>query len=168
MAARWSAPGERLAFGALVSVLVLVAVIDTLTSRIPDRISKPSMVLAGVAALVGCAATGDGRRLAAVVAGTVLCWGALGAAHVLSPRSLGRGDVKLAVTLGVALGWAAVRPADAIVLVLGAFLCASAAATVIGVALLVRRGRSAPYPFGPSLIAGTMAMLLLADHVRAG
>lgn len=165
--ARWGASAATVAFALLFSMLLVVSVIDIEHSRIPDRISLPSMAIAAVAALAAALVQGDGARLLAALSGAALFSGGLGIAHVVSPAGMGRGDVKLAVVLGLALGWASGGPSDAVLLVLAAFLCASVAGTAVGVALLVRRRRNAPYPFGPSLAVGSVVVLLFAEWVLA-
>ncbi|MCC6437603.1 MAG: prepilin peptidase [Acidimicrobiales bacterium] len=164
---RWGASPETVAFLALFSMLLVVSVIDIEHSRIPDRISLPSMFVAAVVVVIASLVGGDGPRLFAALLGAGLFFGGLGLAHLLSPRGMGRGDVKLSVVLGLALGWVSGRPSDAVLLVLVAFFGASVAGTGVGLVLLVRRRRNAPYPFGPSLVAGTVAVLLLAEQVVA-
>jgi leader peptidase (prepilin peptidase)/N-methyltransferase len=83
----------------------------------------------------------------------VVFGGAHLAVHVLAPRALGAGDVKLAGSLGAvlgAVGWSA--------LVVGAVLAALGTAVVA----LARRTRAAPH--GPGLLLATW---LLAAWVRA-
>jgi leader peptidase (prepilin peptidase)/N-methyltransferase len=165
---RWGAGVEFVAFAALLSTLLVVSVIDVEHSRIPDRITFPAMGAAALVIAVASLVTVEWRRVLAALVGAGLFWGALGVAHLLHPRGMGRGDVKLAVTLGLSLGWVAKAPADAIVLVLAAFFWASVVGTVVGVVLLVRRRRSAPYPFGPALVAGSVAVLLLSSPLAGG
>ncbi len=159
---RWPDSPAMVVFALLFSVLIVISVIDAEHYRIPDRLSFPTMGIGAALALIVVAVHGDGRRLASLAVATALFWGALGIGHLISPGGLGRGDVKLGVTLGLALGWVAPAPENAVLLVLVAFFAASMLGTVQGVALLVARGRSAAYPFGPALAAGAVAVVLLA------
>jgi len=159
---RWPHSPAVLAFAALFSTLLVVSVIDVEEYRIPDRITFPAMVIGAVLAVVVAGVNGDGERLVAVAVATVLFWGALGVGHLLSPAGLGRGDVKLGVTLGMALGWVAPTATDAVMLVILGFFAASTLGTLQGVALLIVRRRSAPYPFGPALAAGAMTVVVLS------
>jgi leader peptidase (prepilin peptidase)/N-methyltransferase len=86
---------------------------------------------------------------------------ALGALHVVSPRSMGFGDVKLAFVLGLVLGWLGWSE-----LVLGLF-CGFLAGAVVGISLIVlrHRGRKDHLPFGPFLAFGTLVVLLWGDVV---
>src|SRR5699024_2378894 len=71
-------------------------------------------------------------------------------ARVLGRDGMGGGDVKLAPTLGVWLGF--VHP----VLVVLGILAASLLGTVVGIAIIVVRRRNEAFPFGPWLALGTI------------
>jgi len=157
---RWGWSLMTPAYAVLFGVLVVVAVIDTAHSRIPDRITFPATAVAAVLVLAATCWSGRFDRLAAAVLGGLSMWGGLGVAHLVSPRGLGRGDVKLGAVLGIAIGWAAGTAAAAVRASLFAFLLASLVGTAVGLVLLVRRGRSEPYPFGPALIAGAVVVML--------
>src|SRR6266536_666320 len=140
---------EDLVFAFFAAVLVVLSVIDLKTRRLPNRIVLPA------AALVLCAqiAISPGRwlewTLAAAGAFTFLLVAAL-----VNPAGLGMGDVKLALLLGAALGWA-VAPALFIGL---------AAAALAGVVLVARGGwaaRKTAVPLGPFLALGGIAAFFL-------
>jgi len=141
--------------------LVALSVIDFEHFLLPNRIVYPLTI--ATLALLALAAVGDddwdvfGRALLAGVAATL----ALGVLHLVSPRSMGFGDVKLAFVLGLALGWLGWGE-----LVLGLF-CGFFAGAVVGLALisLRRRGRKDHVPFGPFLAFGTLVVLLWGDVV---
>ncbi|MFI7008871.1 prepilin peptidase [Streptomyces sp. NPDC050145] len=153
---------ELLAWAALVPAGVLLALVDGRVHRLPDVLTLPmaaaALLLLGAASLLPQAGgTWTGSLLGAL---------ALGAAFLLmflaSPRAMGFGDVKLALTLGAVLGWYGWR-----VLVLGVF-AGYLIAAAHGLLLIVRRratGRTA-IPFGPPLLLGallgTVAGTLLA------
>jgi leader peptidase (prepilin peptidase)/N-methyltransferase len=86
--------------------------------------------------------------------------------HLISPRMLGFGDVRLATLVGMAVGWAgweAVHPVLAPVqAVLNAALLAAVGGAVVGMVLLVARGRDKPFPFGPAVAAAGLVVLLAA------
>jgi leader peptidase (prepilin peptidase)/N-methyltransferase len=96
------------------------------------------------------------------VLGALAYFGGLLLTHLISPNGMGFGDVKLALLLGLFLGWAASGYLAVLGLVVYGLLFASLLGSVIGVVLLVRRGRGAHYPFGPWLAAGTVVTLLAA------
>ena len=135
-----------------VLVLVPVALIDLEHHVIPNRITGP----AAIAALVLGSAldpSGEPARLASAGAAAAF----FGVAHLVSPRGMGMGDVKLAGLLGLLLG-TAVAPALAIALVAG---------VVVGLAIVSHRSagerRSTGVPFGPFMAIGGLTAVF-AGH----
>jgi leader peptidase (prepilin peptidase) / N-methyltransferase len=147
------------AFLVLAAGLVALSVIDFEHFLLPNRIVYPLAV--GTLALLALAAVGDDAWAAfgRAVLGGVAAAAALGALHLVSPRSMGFGDVKLAFVLGLVLGWLGWSE-----LVLGLF-CGFLAGAVVGIALIAlrNRGRKDHLPFGPFLAFGTMVVLLWGD-----
>jgi len=147
------------AFLVLAAGLVALSVIDLEHFLLPNRIVYPLAI--GTFGLLALAALGDdawaafGRAILGGLAATV----ALGALHLVSPRSMGFGDVKLAFVLGLVLGWLGWSE-----LVLGLF-CGFLAGAVVGLALIAvrHRGRKDHLPFGPFLAFGTLVVLLWGD-----
>jgi leader peptidase (prepilin peptidase) / N-methyltransferase len=89
--------------------------------------------------------------------GGVIAFAAFFVVHLVSPRGMGFGDVKLSFTLGLALGcvgWGEV--------VLGLFLGFFYGA-LIGIVLIATRlrSRNQAVPFGPFLAAGAITALLV-------
>lgn len=165
---RWGWSVTTIFYAALFSVLVMVAVIDTQHRRIPDRITFPAMAV-GAAVVVGATCwTAPVDRLAAAAVAALVLWGGLGVAHLVSPRGLGRGDVKLGVVLGIAIGWEAASTAAAWRASFAALLLASLIGTALGLVLLVLKRRSEPYPFGPALSAGAIAIMLGSGSAMFG
>jgi prepilin signal peptidase PulO-like enzyme (type II secretory pathway) len=133
----------------LVAVLAVLALKDVEERRVPNVIVLPATAIV----LIAVAALRPHHLLQAVVA-------AVGAAAFLFLPSLvtgggvGLGDVKLAALLGAALGWG----------VAAALLLGCLAASVVGVALVLRRGASARktfVPFVPFLALGAVAAIAL-------
>ena len=149
------------AFLVLAAGLVALSVIDLEHFLLPNRIVYPLAV--GMLALLALAAVGDdawgafGRAVLGGFAATVT----LGVLHLVSPRSMGFGDVKLAFVLGLVLGWLGWSE-----LVLGLF-CGFLAGAVVGIALIAvrHRGRKDHLPFGPFLAFGTLVVLLWGDVI---
>lgn len=144
----------------LTPVGVLLALVDLRVRRLPDVLTLP---LAGAAlALLGAVAlvpehTGDWPRA---------LWGALalgGFYYVLwrvNPGGMGFGDVKLALGAGAVLGW---YGWDTVLL--GTFAGFLLGALYGGVLVLVgKAGRRTAIPFGPFLIAGAYAGLLIGAY----
>jgi leader peptidase (prepilin peptidase)/N-methyltransferase len=143
----------------LVSSAILLAlfVIDLDCKRLPDPLTYLMYPVAIVGLVIDGLVTGDWPILSAL-AGAGAWLMAIGGIWFLSGgRGMGMGDVKLAPSLGLILGWVGVG--SAVVGLLTAWLIGG----VVAVSLLVtRRARSGTaIPFGPFLIAG-FALGLLA------
>lgn len=142
---------------ALTPVAVLLALVDRNVHRLPDHLTLPlagaAAVLLGGAALVPGAA---GSWATALLGGSVL-GAAYFALFLINPNGMGFGDVKLALPLGVALGWYGWA-----VLFAGAFAgFALGAAYGLGLVVLCKAGRNTAIPFGPFMISGAFLGLLL-------
>ncbi|MET7899988.1 prepilin peptidase [Streptomyces sp. NPDC005336] len=136
---------------------VLLAAVDLAVNRLPDVLTLP--MAAGAATLLGAAALlphSAGSWTRALLGGAVLGGGYL-VLFLISPSGMGFGDVKLALTLGVALGWYGWD-----VLFVGAFaglLLGSCYA--VALVLTRRAGRKTAMAFGPFMILGACAGLVL-------
>jgi leader peptidase (prepilin peptidase) / N-methyltransferase len=155
----WAVP----AYLALAFVCLVLAVIDASTRLLPNRITYPAFpVLLG---LLGVASVGLGD-LGRLARG-LLAAAAVGALFLLlaliSPRGMGLGDVKLAPTLGLALGW--LSWGTVAVGVFAGFLLGGLA----GVAAIALLGltRKSLLPFGPWLVAGALLGVLAGADVAA-
>ncbi|RII20783.1 Type IV leader peptidase family protein [Streptomyces sp. YIM 130001] len=148
---------ETPAFLLLLPLGILLAVIDATVHRLPDMLTLPAAGAGAV--LLGFAALGDA---AAGSWATALLGGlALGAAYfilfLIHPSGLGFGDVKLALVLGVTLGW---YGWDTVTrgFVLGIFYGGAYAFALLS---SKRAGRRTAMPLGPSMLAGSFTALLL-------
>ncbi|MEV6163305.1 prepilin peptidase [Streptomyces sp. NPDC052052] len=141
----------------LAPVGVLLATIDRRVHRLPDRLTLPAAaaaaVLLGVAALLP---EHGGSWRSALLGGA-----GLGAfyylLYLINPSGMGFGDVKLALSLGAALGWygwGVVFAGGFAGFLLGA---------VYGLVLMVlrRAGRKTGIPFGPFMLTGALLGILL-------
>ena len=151
------------AYGYLAVAGAVLAVIDARERRLPDRLTLPSYPVA--LALLGLAAVlqpGGGRHFLGALAGLGIALALFLAQAVLYPAGLGWGDVKLAGILGLYLGWLGLA-AVAAGLFLGYLLAA-----VAGLALIAagRASRKTQLPFGPFLLAGTLAAIMLSGLLR--
>lgn len=148
----WALP----AYLVLAAGLIALAVIDLEHSILPNRIVGP-LAVAGVV-LLGAAgvASADLTAFVRAVLGGLAAFGTLGALHLISPRGMGMGDVKLAFVLGLYLGWLGWGE-----VVLGLFL-GFLLGSVVGIGLMVTglRTRKDHVPFGPFLAAGTMIAVI--------
>ncbi|MDJ0464400.1 prepilin peptidase [Streptomyces sp. H27-C3] len=136
---------------------VLLAHIDFAVHRLPDVLTLP---LAGAGALLlgGAALLPEhaGSWPAALLGGLALGGGYF-VLFLINPRGMGFGDVKLALVVGVVLGWYGWA-----VLFAGAFAGLLLGA-VYGLGLVVagRAGRKSALPLGPFMICGALFGVLL-------
>jgi leader peptidase (prepilin peptidase)/N-methyltransferase len=143
----------------LAIVAVPLAIIDALVRRLPDRLTAAAF--AGIAAfLVTAAAVDTGwRPLARSGEGAAALAALFVLLAVVRPGSAGLGDAKLGLSIGAItawFGWA--------VLVTALFICFLLAA---GYALWLvasrRAGIGSTIAFGPFLLAGCLAAVLLTS-----
>ncbi|MFI1469597.1 prepilin peptidase [Streptomyces wuyuanensis] len=136
---------------------VLLALVDRNVHRLPDQLTLP--LAAAAAVLLGAAALapGAGGSWPTALLGGPVLGGAYLVLFLVNPNGMGFGDVKLALSLGVALGWYGWE-----VLFVGAF-AGFLLGAVYGLGLVVLRGagRGTAIPFGPFMISGTLIGLLL-------
>jgi leader peptidase (prepilin peptidase)/N-methyltransferase len=153
-------PRPELAVWLLLTPLaLLLAAVDRAVHRLPDPVTLPlaaaAACLLGIAALLPAHA---GSWSTALLGGLALgaCYFAL---FLINPNGLGFGDVKLALSLGTALGWYGWP-----VLLLGAFAGFLLGALYgLGLMLLRRADRKAAIPFGPFMIGGALVGVLLGS-----
>ena len=139
---------------------VLLAAVDLRVKRLPDVLTLPlaggALVLLGVAALLPEHA---GDWLTSLY-GALALGGAFFVLFLINPGGMGFGDVKLALGLGAALGWYGWPT-----LMLGTFAAFLLGAVYGGALVAVRRaGRKTAIAFGPFLIAGAFAGVLIGAY----
>jgi leader peptidase (prepilin peptidase) / N-methyltransferase len=155
-AIRFGADAALPAYLVFFACLLVVSVIDLEYSIIPNRIVYPtifaSLPLLAVAALVD----DDFGRLGTALVGAAIAFGVLFVVHLISPASMGFGDVRLSFILGLFLGWLGLSH-----VVAGLFLGFALGAVVgVGLMLTKRRGRKDSVPFGPFLAGGAALAVL--------
>ncbi len=156
----WSASTVAILF--LVAALITVAAVDLRVYRIPDRINFPSMAIGFGSIVVASVVQGRPGTIVGAAIGGFLYASMLFLAHVISPRGMGWGDVKLAWLMGFYLGWRGHEPGGAVELVIGPLrgvLLGAALGSILGVVIggayaIVRRSTKVVFPYGPSLAAG--------------
>jgi leader peptidase (prepilin peptidase)/N-methyltransferase len=162
----WVAAGVR--FGgswALVPVLLLFStllaqsVIDLELYRLLDRITFPVLGASVVLIALVSAVEGEPERVVLAVAGALGYGLFLFVPAFIFPRGMGLGDVKLALLLGLFLGW--VHP----LLILFALIAACLLGVGVGLVVLAVRRRSEPFPFGPWLALGCVVVLLASSPI---
>ncbi|PZR51890.1 prepilin peptidase [Xylanimonas oleitrophica] len=127
-----------------------LAVIDARTHRLPDAVVLPTTVVAALLLALAAGITGDLAALQRAALGALVLGAVYLLLHVLNPRGLGFGDVKLAVLLGLVTGWWGWTPVW--VTTVAPFLLGGLVALAL---LVVRRAdRHTAIPFGPFMLFG--------------
>ena len=138
-----------------VAAMSPAAIVDIRERRLPDR-------WVGFAACIVATATwaawvfGQFVDVSGMLLGAAAMAGPILVLHLVSPASMGFGDVKAAVVLGAAIGsvdWE---------LAVGALTLAAGLAATIGVV-----GRIRTIPFGPFLVLGSAMALVAGMFMRS-
>jgi leader peptidase (prepilin peptidase)/N-methyltransferase len=157
VATRASSPWELAGLAWLVLFAIPLVFIDIAVHRLPDALTGAAF--AGTLGFLTVAAlTGGhpGQLARAGIAAVALCAFYL-LLFIIRPSGMGFGDVKLAASVGLGLGWIGWQA-----VVAGTFLTFIIAA-VYGVALLLlhRATRSSQLPFGPFIVLGTLLAIVV-------
>lgn len=162
--------GDTAAYAALPAYLlfawltVCLVWIDLDVHRLPVGLTRPALPALVVLLLPPTIATGEwGRLLTAVVCGVVLMACYLVVAF-LPGGGFGGGDIQLAPTIGLLLGWLSVG--HVVIGTVAAFLLGGVGAAVLLVS--GRAGRKASMAFGPFMCAGVFVALVAAEPLLAG
>ena len=144
--------------------LVALSVIDFDTQLLPDNMTLPLMwiglllSIAGTDAAIGLPPTMKDSIIGAV-AGYLSLWSVYWLFKLITGKEgMGYGDFKLFAALGAWMGWVMLP----LIILLSAFTGA-----VVGIALIVTRGRdrNIPIPFGPYLAAAGWIALMWGDQL---
>ena len=133
-----------------VAAMIPAALVDVRSRRLPNRIVGAAAVVLA-AALAAGAARGLAVDFAHVAVGAAAMAGPLLAIHLLSPGSMGFGDVKAATVLGAAAGVVHWQLALSALALAAGF---SATAAILANARTI--------PFGPGLVSGAAIALTLS------
>lgn len=163
---RFGATAELAIYALLFSVLLVLSVIDLELYLLPNRITYPSIIVSIVAVPVVSYLTSDdpgasirwaylgGLLFAGILLVTLLAW-----ELIVHKEGMGMGDVKLAVLLGIWLGW--IHP----LLPLMALIASSILGLIVGIGVLAVRRESRPFPFGPWLALGTIVVIVFSGPI---
>jgi leader peptidase (prepilin peptidase)/N-methyltransferase len=168
--------GWRFGFGwpALAAIvltwfLIALTFIDVDHQLLPDSLTLPLLWLGLFVSLWAAHGSAGAplpvnlrSSLIGAMAGYVSLWSVYHLFRLLTGKEgMGYGDFKLFAALGAWLGWQMLLPI---------ILIAASAGAVIGLILIVARGRkrSAPIPFGPFLAGAGWLMLMFGQQVVGG
>jgi leader peptidase (prepilin peptidase) / N-methyltransferase len=153
----WALP----AYLVLGAALLAISVIDLEHYIIPNRIVYPvGFALVGLFAFAALV-SGNWDAFARALLGGCAAFSMLFAIHVISPRGMGFGDVRLCFLLGIALGWLGWQH-----VLFGIFAGFFYGAVIGSLLMLLRlRDRRQHIPFGPFLAAGTLTIVLAGSPI---
>ena len=148
----WLLPA-LLIFAAATTVLTLV---DLAEKRLPNAVVFPTLGVVALLLVPPTWASGTWWPLLWALVGAAGMFAVYFVLALVSPSSMGMGDVKLALVIGLLLGWFG----------LNAWLVGLLAAFIVGgviaiIALALRRVTlRGSIPFGPSMLAGALIAVL--------
>lgn len=152
---------ELFTFALLTSALVAQSVVDAATHRLSRRITMGTILLGAPLLVIAAVVRNDPGRLVVSFACTVLLFVVFLLLWVLSRGGIGGGDVRLAIVMGMYLGYLGAS------YVLVAVLVASVSAGIVALLLLISRRatRTTRLAFGPYLALGTLVSMFAGDWI---
>ena len=158
---RFGIAWELPAYLVLAGAAVPLTVIDLRHRLLPNRLLVPAFGAGAVLLTLAAALTGEWSDLLRAGIAAVVLFAVFLVLALISPRSLGMGDVKLAGLIGLFLGW----------LGWAAVVVGSAAGFVVQALLAVvllagrRIGLRSELPFGPAMLLGAALAIAGADQL---
>lgn len=158
---RLGSHAELAAYCAFFAFMVVLSGIDIDHHLLPSRVIYPAAGSALALLAVASGVDHDWHRYEDAVAAGAIGFGVLFLIHLIAPRGMGFGDVRLAGLIGLNVGWLGLAHV-AVALFAGFFLGA-----VVGVGMMAvgRASRKSRIPFGPFLAAGGVVAVLWGTHI---
>ncbi|MEO7555467.1 MAG: A24 family peptidase [Acidimicrobiales bacterium] len=161
----WHLWWQVVPFALLASALVCVSAIDLRTYRIPNKVVFPALGVSVVLLFVATTrlepAVGTWAYYRGALVGAALYFGFLLIPHLIYPKGMGMGDVKLALLMGLYLGWGH-GTLDVFAVVTSALFVGCVFGIVSGFIINGFRKRRRAFPFGPALAAGCFLIVVQA------
>jgi leader peptidase (prepilin peptidase) / N-methyltransferase len=156
---RFGLSWELPAFLFLAGVAVLLTVVDVQHKLLPNRVVLPSLGIGAALLTIAASATGDWTALLRGVVSAAVLFVVFFALVLISPRSIGMGDAKLAALLGLYLGWLGWE------LVLLGIAAGFVVQALLAIVLLGTRriGLKGELPFGPAMLVGAALVIGWSD-----
>lgn len=156
----WVLPAYLLFFAALLAI----SLIDLDHFIVPNRIVWPAGLLSIPLLILAAGLGHQWHALRNAIIGAVGAWLFLLIVHVINPRGMGFGDVRLAALIGLYLGWPGLS-----YVALGLFL-AFLTGSVVGIGLIAlrRKGMKSALPFGPFLALGATITVFAGHPILQG
>lgn len=165
MSVRFDDPVVTIAYLFFCAFIVAVSAIDLEHYRIPDRLVFPSLAIAVPGIVLVSFQQDVPEAIPRALLGAATVFGVLLIFHLISPRGMGFGDVKLGLMLGLFTGWLAGNLAQAPYLAVISMFFGGLIGVVMGFVVALSRGRKAAFPFGPALCAGAYFVVLLSNRI---
>ncbi|MCP3996450.1 MAG: prepilin peptidase [bacterium] len=143
------------------SATLALTLIDQDHQLIPNRVLFPAMGIAAVLLVVGSIADGDGRQLIQAGIGAVAYFAVLLIVALIARGGFGMGDVKLALLLGLFLGYRG-RDSLAVGFMLAILLGGVASILVL---IFTRKGKGSKFAYGPYLVLGSWIALFWGSTI---
>lgn len=161
IAQRFGTTWEVPAYCALASGLIVLSLIDLDHFLLPNRVLYPTGFVFAALLVLPAVIDGQWDWYLRGIEGGAAAFGVFFVIHIVSPRGMGFGDVRLSFVLGLALGWLSWGH-----VFLGLFLGFLLGA-VVGTLLIATklRGRKDPVPFGPFMAAGALVAIFAGTQL---
>lgn len=155
---RFGLGADVIAFGLLGVGCVLLALVDLVEQRLPNRLVLTTTVVFAAALAIAIGLDAQPVRYLFAIVGGIAMFAVYVVLALLPGAQLGGGDVKLAFVLGLAAGSLGLRAW--LVALLAAFLLNGLGSLVV---LALRRTTlRAMVPFGPAMVAGAFVAVAFA------
>lgn len=154
-------PGEgwhRLPVLIFALAVPLLMWVDLVEHRLPDLVVLPLLIAVASSTVLAAVVESDGDRLGQAVLGALLLGAAFALLFVIAPASLGFGDVKLALVIGMLVGWYGWR--TAFITLFLTFVLGLVHGLIA--AMLQRRLRGVHIAFGPAMLAAGLMTCVAA------
>jgi len=161
LAQRFGATWELPPYLVLAAGLVALSLIDLDHFLLPNRVLYPTGFLMAGLFVIPALVDSQGNDYARGVFGGAAAFAVFFVIHVVSPRGMGFGDVRLSFVLGFALGWLSWGHVY-LGLFLGFLLGAVVGTLLIAVGVRTRKDH---VPFGPFLAAGAMVAIYFGTQL---
>ena len=160
---RVGAHADLAAFLVLDAALVALALIDFEMLILPRTIIFMALGLVAACLVTAAAVDHQWHRLGVAALWSIGWFVVFYVMNFLSPRSLGFGDVRLSLLLGLSLGWLGTG-----VLLIG-FFAANLTGAVVGITLIAakKRTRDEPIPYGVYLALGALFAVLFGPALMS-
>lgn len=186
-ALRFGAHPVLVPFLVLFAALVALSVVDFFLFLLPDRIIFPTLAVSVVLIAAVSVYLDRPDAIGRALAGSAVYGLALLVPWLVNPNAIGFGDVKLALVMGLFLGWLPANVIGGVQLILYALLLGCLLGVGVGLTLVVvkrRTGRdllpdpeaegaeadearisNTAFPFGPALALGTVVAVLFSHSL---